>query len=301
MPQQERDDLLRYLNESSSGPETEPILLVGGILFNNRADLAVIGQTRTGDLRCGFVNLQEKQIPVDFPTARLLDTGDRYGKIDIIHLGVGAVDTVTTDSIRQTHKLVHAHLYARRLPTGEQTVVFLEQDQLLDLITGTRGGIAVFYGDTFPEENTLVIETKPKEATFAFIHPEESTGQGLNSVHGVFEFFNKLNNEFLRNCRYPLVRQAVDKLQALVKAGVIEDSSVRLAILKSMIIGNAFRAAAIGDGTCRRFLEIYLGDTTKKIKQSPPLSYFGNALQQIIVKSERTTQVDRPDLQFLKA
>jgi hypothetical protein len=290
MPWQERDDLFRYLNESSLSPETEPILLVGGILFNNGRDLAVIGQTRTGNLRCGFVNLQEKQFAVNFSPGRLLDIGDQYGKIDIVHLEVGGIDTITTDSIRQTHEPVHALLYARRLPTGEQTVIPLEQDQLLDLMTGTKGGITIFYGDTLPEENALVVETKPKEAVIAFIHPEKSVGQGLNSVRGVFEFFNKLNNEFLRDCHYPLVRQAVDRLQALVKAGVIVDSPARLAIFESLIIGNAFQAAAIGDERYWRFLQRHLGDLTKKIITRLPQSP-NAALQGIMMTSKRAKEI----------
>lgn len=250
----------QYLVNPESA-EQLPVSMIGLVLYGDAQKLAVIGSNQGGDLVYGCLETQTvKTALADVQSTRVLHL-EEIDEVNIVQVDLGSLEIGTLPSVRQKQPAVAVRLSYKDPNTGEEKKHILEERQLLDLMVGHQGGLAVFHGGDRPEENALVIEDlggSKKSAMIAFLHPQDAIW-GLDSVNGVAEFFHRLSNEFLAKTELPKdVRDAVEQLEA--KKQEIPENGARVEILKASLIAHARLAQQTGDPTHQQFLDKHLAN-----------------------------------------
>lgn len=157
--------------------------------------------------------------------------------------------------------------------------VSVAENDILDIFTGEKGGIAVFSGKGFPEETGLLFERAngdDKQALILFFHPTENP-EIYNSVVGLGEFLHQINEELASDTDIQLQKDALARLKDYEEKGWVDFGSkaVRKEIFYLQVIANA-RKAGQEDRTYAQEVERLVPREKKNMlgkRVQPPLTY----------------------------
>ena len=197
-------------------------------------------------------------------SSRLLPLPD-FSQIYVAQVGLGGIAVKGFDSLR-THPSVSVNIrYADpQNPEAATEIFHMDEVEILSLLTGNKGGIAIFHGMNRDEDNAFVFEKgtpEGKQGFVFFVHPTDTPLLGLNSVEGMKGFLKHLNEGFEDPAAgsYPLQIQALAQLVKDVEGGSLHFTSpVRQELFKSIVIANARLATKTNDPVYRISLEAML-------------------------------------------
>lgn len=260
-----------YSNFLTSPEGKEVPLVIGSILYANDTKLAVVGVNKQHDLVTGFAQAPEQFNPnrINRRSSRVLRLPD-YDSINVVRVDLGSIELGTSRSILRPERTITAHLYYIDPSLGPtENHLVLEEDHLLHVMTGEQGGVMVFHGEGLPEEDALVIKGQDLErqishAFVAFFHPSEAQ-EGLDSTTGTYEFFHRVNQEFLSKSPQPLQDRVVRTLERAIQYGELADTKERLELLRAQFIAHA--RLAIKHPTSQKFLTDHLPELTSSFTE----------------------------------
>lgn len=153
-------------------------------------------------------------------SGRIIDLRS-YDELMVAQIDLKDVTVTTFRSIRTHPSVAISVPYINPSDTQRDTIRVGEED-ILEIFTGERGGIAVLHGMGLPEDNAMILEKDlngKKHGLVFFFYPTDDPKIGLHSVEGFLEFINRLGTEFERNASIPLQYKVVQAFTKEISRG----------------------------------------------------------------------------------
>lgn len=225
---------------AKEGENPRKIIPIGAVLFDDRKRLVLLGVGTDDDLRTHFLDTPECLSEDLFLNAgkRIQDLSN-FKKLNIYQVDLAKSTITTAQSIRNRPSVFLKLPVVRPTDNIEDDFV-AEEDEVVDLFTGQKGGILVFSGGGNPyENNALFFERKNgnlPSGDLLFFQPKESDS-GINSLIGFHQFLQSLNDQF-NNTASSLQIEAVAALEKSIENKTLnfDSNNVRGELFKTMVI-----------------------------------------------------------------
>jgi hypothetical protein len=187
----------------------------------------------------------------------------KYKDVQVVRVQPGHFDIATYPTIDSNRDKLYVRLQYDDATTEIKGAHGMDEIDMLKVLTGEAGGLAVFQGGDSPAEIALVMEKGPdkkeKTAVVAFFQHDGLRDHqlGFDSVSGAYAFFRNLNEEFAENPT-ELEDEIRKRLDKGFKKKIINESPVRREILKSVLLAHARLYDITADETHLEFINQHL-------------------------------------------
>jgi hypothetical protein len=187
----------------------------------------------------------------------------RYKDVQVVRVQPGHFDIASYPTIESNRDPLYVRLQYDDAVTESKGAHGMDEIDMLKVLTGEAGGLAVFHGGDSPTEIALVMEKrqdkKEKTAIVAFFQHDGLENRQLcfDSVAGAYAFFRNLNEEFAENPT-ELEDEVRKRLDKGFKKKIINESPVRQELLKSVLLAHARLYDITSDETHLEFINQHL-------------------------------------------
>jgi hypothetical protein len=187
----------------------------------------------------------------------------KYKDVQVVRVQPGHFDIATYPTIESNRDPLYVRMQYDDAATEVKGAHGMDEIDMLKVLTGEAGGLAVFQGGDSPTEIALVMEKgqekNEKTAVVAFFQHDglRDYQLGFDSVSGAYAFFRNLNEEFAENPT-ELEDEIRKRLDKGFKKKIINESPVRRELLKSVLLAHARLYDITADETHLEFINEHL-------------------------------------------